>query len=138
MTRSFDWAYLVPSINNLTHYISDVFSTPSGQSYPAVCFRAAGEDHCFTESSSQASGSQTVTLSFMPGAHEEFVDALKAKTSYLADSFGIQYRMHSHSDETIGEMKSGKWIAYAASALISRFWELAMVSPSPVPGQISC
>lgn len=132
-----DWAYLAPSIDNLTHYISDVFVTPSGQTYSAVCFHATVGGHCFSEVSNQASGSQTVTLSFVTGAQEEFVNALAAKASYPADSFGVQYRVRSRSDETIGEMKSGKWIAYAIRALISRFWELAKVSLSLTP-DVSC
>ncbi|KAF8434525.1 hydroxymethylglutaryl-coenzyme A reductase-domain-containing protein [Boletus edulis BED1] len=130
IARSLDWAYLAPSISNLTHHISDVFVTASGQSYSAVCFHPSAGGQCFTEVSNQASGSQTVTLSFVPGAHEEFVDALKAKAFYPADSFGVQYRIQSFSDGTIGGMKSGKWIAYAASALISRFWELAKKADS--------
>lgn len=74
----------------------------------------------------------------MPGAHEEFVNALTTKAFYPADSFGVQYRVRNRSDETIGEMKSGKWIAYAARALISRFWELAKVSQSLTLGHIMC
>lgn len=64
----------------------------------------------------------------MPGANEEFAHALMAKTSYPPDSFGVQYRIQSRSDETIGEMKSGKWIACAARASLIRLWELAKVS----------
>lgn len=138
MTRSLDWTHLAPSIDNLTHYISDEFVIPSGQTYSTLCFHATGQDHCFTEVSSEATGPRTVTLSFVPGAHEEFADALKAKIVYPADTFGVQYRMQSRSDETIGEMKSGKWIAYAARALIMRFWELAKVSLFLAPGHIVC
>lgn len=74
----------------------------------------------------------------MPGAHEEFANALMAKTFYPADSFGVQYRVQSPSDETIGEMKSGKWVAYAARTLAMRFWELAKVSSFPIRGYIVC
>jgi len=74
----------------------------------------------------------------VPGTHEEFANALKGQLVYPADTFGVQYRMQSRSDETIGEMKSGKWIAYAARALIMRFWELAKVSLFLVPGHIVC
>lgn len=130
MSRSLDWAHLAPSIDNMTHYVSNTFVTPSGQSYSAVCFYATAQDHCFTEVSSQASGSQTVTLSFVPGTHEEFTNALMTKTFYPADSFGVEYRLQSRPDESIGEMNRGPWIAYAARALIMRFWELAKVSQS--------
>ncbi|KAG8216444.1 hydroxymethylglutaryl-coenzyme A reductase-domain-containing protein [Butyriboletus roseoflavus] len=130
MTSSLDSAHLAPSIDNLTHYITDLFVTPSDQTYSAVCFHLTAEDRCFTEVSIQASGSQTVTLSFVPGAHEEFANALRAKTTYPADSFGVEYRFHSRSDETIGDMKNGKWVAYAVRAFIMRFWELAKKADS--------
>ena len=136
MTKSLDWAHLAPSIDNLTHHISDVFVTPAGQTYSARCFHLTGDNQCFTEVSSQSSGPQTVTLSFVPGAHEEFANALTTETSYPADSFGVQYRIQSRSDETIGEMKSGKWIAYAARASVMRFWELAKVSLFLIRGYI--
>lgn len=60
-----------------------------------------------------------------------------AKTSYPVDSFGVEYRLQSHSDETIGEMKGGKWVAYAARAFVMRFWELAKVSLLLTPAQFT-
>lgn len=137
VTGLLDWAHLAPSIDNLTHYITDLFTTPSDQTYSAVCFHLTADNRCFTEVSIQASGSQTVSLSFVPGAHEEFTNALMAKTSYPVDSFGVEYRLQSHSDETIGEMKGGKWVAYAARAFVMRFWELAKVSLLLTPAQFT-
>ncbi|KAG9311752.1 hydroxymethylglutaryl-coenzyme A reductase-domain-containing protein [Chiua virens] len=78
----------------------------------------------------QDSGSQTVSLSFVPGAQEQFVNTFVAKPVYPVDSFGVQYHIQSRSDETIGEMKSGKWIAYAARAFVMRFWELGKKADS--------
>jgi len=69
-----------------------------------------------------------VTLSFAPGASDAFVDALNHKPTFAADEFGVRYQIETHVTETIGEMKGGKWMAYAARALIVRFWELTKVS----------
>jgi len=126
-------AELAPSIDNLTHHISNKFMTPSGQTYSSLCYHATGaplSSHtkpCFTAVSRPASRSQTVTLSFANGAREAFVDALKAESSFSTDLFGVRYRIEGREGETIREMKSGKWIAYAARTLVVRFWELAKV-----------
>ncbi|KIJ07939.1 hypothetical protein PAXINDRAFT_173184, partial [Paxillus involutus ATCC 200175] len=129
-------AELAPSIDNLTHHISNKFMTPSGQTYSSLCYHATGaplSSHtkpCFTAVSRPASRSQTVTLSFASGAREAFVDALKAESSFSTDLFGVRYRIEGREGETIREMKSGKWIAYAARTLVVRFWELAKKADS--------
>lgn len=69
-----------------------------------------------------------VTLSFAAGASDAFVDALNHQPGFPADEFGVRYHIETHVTETIGEMKGGKWMAYAARALIVRFWELTRVS----------
>lgn len=71
-----------------------------------------------------------VTLSFAPGASDAFIDALNHQPGFPADEFGVRYNIETHVTETIGEMKGGKWMAYAARALIVRFWELTRVSSS--------
>jgi hypothetical protein len=71
----------------------------------------------------------------VPGAHEEVINTFRTKTSYPADSFGVEYWIHNRSDETIGKMKSG--IAYGVSAITSRFWKLAKVSQSLTPKHIA-
>ena len=127
VTTSLEWAHLAPSLDNLTEHISNTFTTPAGQTYSTLCFHRTNDGRCFTEVSNQPSGTHTVTLAFVPGANEEFANALKFKPSYPADSFGVQYRVQHRSEKSIGEMRSGKWVAYAARALIVRFWELAEV-----------
>ncbi|KAF9226329.1 hypothetical protein BS17DRAFT_698606 [Gyrodon lividus] len=131
-----DLTYLTPSIDNLTHHISNKFISPSGQTYSSLCYHAtdaplsSGVRPCFTAVSRPASRSQTITLSFAAGTREGFVDALKATSSFSTDLFGVRYRIEGRQAEPIGEMKSGKWIAYAARALVLRFWELAKKADS--------
>ncbi|KAH7882414.1 hydroxymethylglutaryl-coenzyme A reductase-domain-containing protein [Phlebopus sp. FC_14] len=132
-----DLTLLQPSIDNITHYISHRFPAPSGAMYPSLCYHASSipsssgvEESCFTVVSRQMSRSHTVTLSFAAGAREDFVSGLKAQTSFSADSYGVKYRIDGIEAETIRDMKSGKWVAYAARALVVRFWELAKKADS--------
>jgi len=50
------------------------------------------------------------------------------KLGIFVDQLGVKYQVEAHDTETIGEMKGGKWMAYAARALIVRFWEFTKVS----------
>ena len=79
-----------------------------------------------------------LTLSFASGARHDFVDALKAKVAFSEDSYGVKYHIENQPAESIGEMRSGKWIAYAARTLIIRFWELAKVGPTVMRIQNKC
>lgn len=74
------------------------------------------------------SRSSVLTLSFVPGSSNEFVNALKSQAKFVDDDFGVKYHIEGGQVETIGEMKSGKWVAYAARALVMRFWDLTKVS----------
>ncbi|EGO03592.1 hypothetical protein SERLA73DRAFT_149844 [Serpula lacrymans var. lacrymans S7.3] len=135
-------APLVQSINNVTHYITHDFSAYSGEKYTSLCYiptdaaeTTAGDStqlpaQCFTATSSMSSRSKVVTLSFAADARGNFIDALKDYGKFAADEFDVVYHLEGRQTETIGEMKSGKWIAYAASALVVRFWELAKKADS--------
>lgn len=79
---------------------------------------------CFTVTSSSS-----VTLSFEAGAREDWVGALKRATSFTVD--GMRYDVQNPKrSETIGEMKSSKWVAYALWALVVRFYQLAKKADS--------
>lgn len=79
---------------------------------------------CFTTVSPS-----TVTLSFAPHAREDWVGALKRLTSFTLN--GTRYEVQSPKRiETIGEMQSSKWVAYALWALVMRFYELAKKADS--------
>ncbi|KAG6330169.1 hypothetical protein ID866_8920 [Astraeus odoratus] len=132
-----DLAYFRSSINNLTNHISHDILTSSGDAYSSLCFRAPVtpassdvRDACFTTSSLQTPKSQVLTLSFLPGARQKFVDSLKAQYTFPADVYGVQYQIESRPGETIRDMQGGKWVAYAARALVVRFWELAKKADS--------
>ena len=70
-----------------------------------------------------------MTLSFAPGAREDWIGALKRMTSFSVN--GTRYEVQSSKrTESIGEMKSSKWVAYALWALVMRFYELAQKADS--------
>ena len=79
---------------------------------------------CFTTVSPAA-----VTLSFAPGAREDWVGALKRMTSFTVN--GTRYAVQdAKRTESIGEMQSSKWVAYALWALVMRFYALAQKADS--------
>ena len=52
--------------------------------------------------------------------------ALKREKEIVVE--GVKYVIDTGKrQESIGEMKSTKWVAYALSALVLRFWELTKV-----------
>ncbi|KAJ6590631.1 hydroxymethylglutaryl-CoA reductase [Mycena vulgaris] len=53
-----------------------------------------------------------------------------ALRSLSPDTWGVAYEVESQG-ETIAEMRSGKWVAYALRALVVRFYELAKKTPTP-------
>jgi len=82
---------------------------------------------CFTDVTSLTPHSSILTLSFVPGSSDDFIGALKQHAHFSDAEFGVEYQVEGRQVETIGEMKSGKWVAYAARALVVRFWDLAKV-----------
>ncbi|KAF8170245.1 hydroxymethylglutaryl-coenzyme A reductase-domain-containing protein [Mycena galopus ATCC 62051] len=46
------------------------------------------------------------------------------------DSWGVAYELDVPA-EAIADMRSGKWVAYAITAVVQRFWDLARKTPTP-------
>ncbi|KAF6747185.1 hypothetical protein DFP72DRAFT_854694 [Ephemerocybe angulata] len=88
-----------------------------------------------TSAVGDASSTQAqVALAFAPGAREEWVGALKAAKTYV-DAEGVKYEVEllqkgGVEDVDIGNMRSGKWVAYAVRILVLRFWALAKKADS--------
>ncbi|KAL7284025.1 hypothetical protein ACG7TL_001300 [Trametes sanguinea] len=112
------------------HLVSE-FPSLSGKAYPSVCHHAGSNTSsiaCFT-SVSEPGSSTTLTLSFKPGGREDWMGAFKQTKSLVVD--GVKYEVEAGKRQvSIGEMKSSKWVAYALSALVLRFWELAKKADS--------
>jgi hydroxymethylglutaryl-CoA reductase (NADPH) len=82
---------------------------------------------CFTDFISLTARSSILTLSFVPGSSDDFTNAIKRQAHFTEDKFGVKYHVEGRQAETIGEMRSGKWVVIAARALVVRFWDLAKV-----------
>ena len=116
----------------MTHFLTHHFPSSSGKSYKDICHSVEtnqdGEEACFTSTFSSGAKAESLTLSFAAGGREDFVSALAKQGSFISEEFGpIKYVIENPEQETISAMKSGKWVAYAARALIVRFWDLTKV-----------
>ncbi|KAI0322966.1 hydroxymethylglutaryl-coenzyme A reductase-domain-containing protein [Amylostereum chailletii] len=124
------------SLDNVTQHLTRRFLTSSGQSYPSLCHAPSSglsmDTPCFVATFfDHPSKSEVLTLAFKPEAREEFMTALKRQSPLTGEEFGnFKYILESQETETIGEMKSGKWVVYAARASVARFWDLAKKADS--------
>ncbi|KAF8589091.1 hypothetical protein K439DRAFT_1528032 [Ramaria rubella] len=111
------------SIENITEYLVHGLRTQDGTTYArSLCYKVNGR--CFT---SEQPGS--ITLAFKPGTRDSWSSAL-TEAALPVDSKSIRFEVEATQTESIGEMRSGKWVAYAARALIMRFWDLAKQADS--------
>ena len=122
---------LASSILNATTYLSTVYTASSGLTYPSTCFRPYSPD-CFSH---QLASPRTFThtLAFTPGARDDFVSALLHSSpppDASGTSFAILPNGPAPPEPIIGQMKSSKWMAYAARALVLRFYTLAQKADS--------
>ena len=120
-------------VQQLVEFITHDFKAKGGLSYPSLCYRIPGSSECFV-SVHRTPRTQILTLAFPALKSARFVDAL----SSLQLSPHIQLKSSlSHvnfdiigKEESIAEMRSGKWVAYAGRAFVIRFWRLAKVRSS--------
>lgn len=139
-----------PLLNSLNH--SDERSEKSTPEHTAAEY---GYGPCFTFQQA-GSRSFVQTLSFKSGLRDEFVNALlgedtpsasgpvqqqnhhgisttasSATPRVFTDESGIRFEVDAGrlapDSLPIGQMRNGKWVAYAARALVIRFWDLAKV-----------
>jgi hydroxymethylglutaryl-CoA reductase (NADPH) len=123
------------SLENITHFLTHDFPTPSGKFFSNICHSVRidqDEETCFTSTVSDIPKSETVMLSFVAGGREEFISALTKQGTFLSEDFGpIKYIVENPEQEANAEMKSGRWVVYAARTLVVRFWDLTKASLYP-------
>ncbi|KAH9974056.1 hypothetical protein BGW80DRAFT_1305031 [Lactifluus volemus] len=117
------------SLENITHFLTHRFPTSSGKSYTNICYLVPdnqdGESTCFFSTISDNPRSETLTLSFAAGGRKDFISSLARQGTLVSEDFGpIKYIVESSEQEALAEMKSGKWVMYAARTLVVRFWDL--------------
>ena len=123
--------------NTSQHLVTDFLST-SGETYSALCHRPSvsnpfiqNEIPCFTVQQGSHK-SFTQTLAFKHGMRDDWVSALmREHNHYSPDESGISFEVDTGKPPpdalAIGQMRNAKWVAYAARALVIRFWDLAKV-----------
>ena len=108
------------SIDNVTQSLIHDFQTDAGQTYArSLCYKVDGE--CFML---EQPGS--LTLAFKAGSREAWSSALH-RAALPLDSSMTRFQVEPIQTGGIGEMRSGKWVAYAARALVVRVWDLTKV-----------
>jgi hydroxymethylglutaryl-CoA reductase (NADPH) len=146
---------LSAAAQNLSQHLTTAFRSPSGRSYAAVCHRTGAD--CF-EAQQPSSKSFVQTLAFKPGMRDEWVGAIlhdeapHAAHAYyynhhhntlsaqdksprtFVDENGVRFEVDlakmGGDNVPLNQMRNGKWVAYAARALVIRFWDLAKKADS--------
>jgi hypothetical protein len=133
------------AIRELTNVLTSGSSSTFPISYPSICYRPHGpQDDCFFQTHSTPL-TYTMTLAFIAHdrARETFTGALQRATRFAfavedPDSDGwdgttkVRFEVMG-KEENITEMRNPKWVAYAASGLVVRFWDLAKVRHLKIP-----
>ncbi|GJJ10499.1 hypothetical protein Clacol_004725 [Clathrus columnatus] len=106
---------------DLMAYLTKNIQTRDGMTYDnGLCYKANSE--CFSVYQPE---NGLFTLAFLPGSREAWSVALASQHSVIQQSFHFQVEpAHTNNPESIAEMRSGKWVAYAARAFVLRFWDL--------------
>lgn len=130
-----DMAPLSDSVYNMSKYTQDTLAYTSGRQYSSVCHRPSLDmpnksttdmTACFSAVTGTPR-SLTQTLAFKPGSRDDFVAAVTRFFKSAVDGSDVRFEFESREQETIGDMKSSKWVAYAMRAFVVRFWDLAKV-----------
>lgn len=109
---------VLDSADALLRFLTNELTTQHGQKYPQLCFSINAS--CVTTVTQNS-----LTLAFSPGATGAYLHALTASDLPPAED-GADLKV-VQSVESIMDMRSGRWIAYAGRAMVVRFWNLAKV-----------
>jgi hydroxymethylglutaryl-CoA reductase (NADPH) len=122
---------LAESVLNFTKQVPTLLQSSSGFAYNESCFRPVTLDFeaaCFTDELLNVRSIHQI-LAFTPGVKEDFMTAF-SRLIRSATPENVAFEVEAKQAESIGDMKSTKWVAYAATALVVRFWDLAKVCRS--------
>lgn len=137
---------IADALQNITRHITHDLKTSQGLTYQSLCYKPSqaspsASTGCFVWTH-PTTRTQTITLAFPPSSsgYTKFISALQGlkfgpdvegSTRHLVSADEVHFEVMGR-EERIGEMRSGKWVAYAARGLVLRFWELAKVSARPL------
>ncbi len=122
---------LQAALDRIHHHITHYLPSSNGEIYSTLCYRPPNNltaaSPCFIDIKSSTQTS-TLTLSLLPGTREDFIASVK-RHALPADESGIKFVLDTPTTAT--ELRQGgKWMAYAARALILRFYHLALKADS--------
>ncbi|KAF8634822.1 hypothetical protein AX17_004073 [Amanita inopinata Kibby_2008] len=126
---------LSDSVHNFTSHLTQSLASRSASKYTSLCHKTtafAESPQCFIHTQA-GERTMTETLAFVPGSRVDFVAALEGHGGPFSDAAGTKFEVVSGSgadDIPIREMRSSKWMAHAARALVLRFWDLAKKADS--------
>uniref|UniRef100_A0A0W0GEY0 3-hydroxy-3-methylglutaryl coenzyme A reductase n=1 Tax=Moniliophthora roreri TaxID=221103 RepID=A0A0W0GEY0_MONRR len=129
---------LSDAVSNVTKHLPHSLQSASGRNFGTSCYRpSSGIEFlnadallpCFTDEVVNARSIHQ-TLAFVPGLKDEFTPALNRVLKASVGDVDVQFEVEAKQSETISEMKNSKWVAYAARALVVRFWDLTKKADS--------
>ncbi len=117
-------------VQQLIDFIMNDLKAKGGLSYPSSCYKIPGTFECFV-SVHRTLRTQILTLALPASMSDRFVDALSSlqwspRTQLKGSLTHVNFDIIG-KEESIAEMRSGKWVAYAVRAFVVRFWRLAKV-----------
>ncbi|EEB97004.1 hypothetical protein MPER_03765, partial [Moniliophthora perniciosa FA553] len=129
---------LSDAVSNVTNHLPHSLQSASGRNFGTSCYRpSSGVEFLSTEAPVPCFTDEVVngrsihqTLAFVPGLKDEFTPALNRVLKASVGDDGVQFEVETKQSETISEMKNSKWVAYAARALVVRFWDLTKKADS--------
>ncbi|KAF5390098.1 hypothetical protein D9757_003842 [Collybiopsis confluens] len=125
---------LAEVVFNFTKQIPTSLQVNAGFAFDTACFRPiTGESidveaPCFSDELISARSIHQ-TLALVPGLKHDFANAFN-RLIKSTPSANVSFQVETKQVESIGDMKGFKWVAYAATALVVRFWDLAKKADS--------
>ncbi|TDL16821.1 hypothetical protein BD410DRAFT_591341 [Rickenella mellea] len=121
------------SLESFKKYLTNELppSTP-GLGYEDICYKDTMDTKSSSECFTAYSDSETptiITLSFVPGTRDEFLEAVKHQ-ALPGNYHDAHFTLKSHT--SAGQSREGRsrWLTFALRALILRFWDLSRTANS--------
>jgi hydroxymethylglutaryl-CoA reductase (NADPH) len=106
-------------LTNGTRWLAPDSTSPLASAFQTACYRDA-QDQCITLHNPEGP-----VLVFNAGGREAFTGAFQRRPRIQEGS--VVLTLETSQIKSLAEMGSGKWVAYAAQALVLRFWDLTKV-----------
>ncbi|EJD54633.1 hypothetical protein AURDEDRAFT_110195 [Auricularia subglabra TFB-10046 SS5] len=123
--------------DTLGHVLNFSDHLAAASSFSSICYRVDGACLAQPPALSPSKRSAVLTYALSRGARTQFVKSWLPKPTagsgsrvVAQDAAGMQFVFEPSRKESIAEMRSSKWVAYAVQAFVLRFWDLAKQADS--------